>query len=292
MGALGKLARFAVRALEDEAPAARRAVKRAPSPTDVLYRELAGRAPPPRVAPRDIPPPQLEAFPGYDAAHRAKRLAAFKGTPRAGARQVPDIVYHGTPKDVAAFKTALPANTIGDPGSRAIRHASFFAEDPAFSQGYIEDAYKGLARGANIMPVHLRATNPFDLTDTGLFNAFMSDTDQAMVNAARFEKRIAPYIDMDAYQLYSYPESMRWELFDNERGKAFVDALRREGYDSAYLREPYPEDLGDYRSGMADVWAVFDPGQIKSVFNRGSFDPNDPDVLKARGGLAVKRKKR
>ena len=37
---------------------------------------------------------------------------------------------------------------------------------------------------------------------------------------------------------------------------------------------------------------VFEPTQIKSAIgNRGTYDPDDPDIRKARGGLAVKRKK-
>jgi hypothetical protein len=40
-------------------------------------------------------------------------------------------------------------------------------------------------------------------------------------------------------------------------------------------------------------YIVFDPTQIKSAIgNRGTYDPNDPDIRKARGGLAVKRKKK
>jgi hypothetical protein len=38
-------------------------------------------------------------------------------------------------------------------------------------------------------------------------------------------------------------------------------------------------------------FVAFKPTQIKSAIgNRGTYDPNDPDISKARGGLAVKRK--
>lgn len=48
------------------------------------------------------------------------------------------------------------------------------------------------------------------------------------------------------------------------------------------------------RGKLRREFVVFDPKQIKSAFNQGTYDPNDPDILKARGGhistLAVKRK--
>jgi hypothetical protein len=45
--------------------------------------------------------------------------------------------------------------------------------------------------------------------------------------------------------------------------------------------------------GGEKEFAVFDPErQLKSAIgNRGTYDPNDPDLTKARGGLAVKPSK-
>jgi len=67
-----------------------------------------------------------------------------------------------------------------------------------------------------------------------------------------------------------------------KRGQGTLfDRFRDEGYDSVIL-------------GDKDVVTVLkDPTQIKSATgNRGTYDPNDPDIRKARGGLAVKRKKK
>lgn len=67
-----------------------------------------------------------------------------------------------------------------------------------------------------------------------------------------------------------------------KRGQGLLfDRFRDEGYDSVVL-------------GDNDVFTVLrDPTQIKSATgNRGTYDPKNPDIRKARGGLAVKRKKR
>ena len=57
----------------------------------------------------------------------------------------------------------------------------------------------------------------------------------------------------------------------------FYEPLKNAGFDSYYVSENGNKNL-----------AVFDPSKIKSaVGNRGTYDPNDPDITKAKGG-AVK----
>jgi hypothetical protein len=55
-----------------------------------------------------------------------------------------------------------------------------------------------------------------------------------------------------------------------------ANALKKakaEGHDGLILR-------GDHDGGVvADTYVAFSPTQIKSVFNRGAFDPNDPRIL-------------
>jgi hypothetical protein len=60
---------------------------------------------------------------------------------------------------------------------------------------------------------------------------------------------------------------------------------REAGHDALIVRNP--------KDNMLDEVVVFEPTQIKSATgNRGTYDPNDPDIRKARGGLAVKKRKR
>lgn len=40
-----------------------------------------------------------------------------------------------------------------------------------------------------------------------------------------------------------------------------------------------PDRLSSHVTGLTDVYAAFSPEQIKSVNNRGTFDPNDPNIL-------------
>jgi hypothetical protein len=73
-------------------------------------------------------------------------------------------------------------------------------------------------------------------------------------------------------------------FWDQPRIDNWTNDLRQRGFDATSLVFP----------GGEREFAVFDPErQLKSaVGNRGTYDPDDPDLAKARGGLAVKRKKK
>lgn len=235
----------------------------------------------------DRAPRQLEMFPGYDKAHRQQRLDKFaaksvvrKPVVTSRDTKAPDLlpVYHATRGDFNVFETGRPTtNYLGDffGASNTERHANFFAEDPRFAEEYITDGRTGrISDGGNVMPVYLNATNPFPLDDDGL--------SQLLDNGPEVNRLLANNID--PWNIYRYfDQANRWELFDDDDGRDFVNNLRGLGYDSAYLKEAHPD------GGYANVWAVFDPTQIKSATgNRGSYDPNDPNIRKARGGLAVR----
>lgn len=57
-----------------------------------------------------------------------------------------------------------------------------------------------------------------------------------------------------------------------EEALAFRERLEAEGYDGIIFDMPGKGRPGGY--------VVFDPARIKSVFNEGTFDPNNPDTLK------------
>ena len=64
-----------------------------------------------------------------------------------------------------------------------------------------------------------------------------------------------------------------WQIF--ERGKSYSDhdgigrrAIQLLGYDAAHISDEGKETIG-----------VFEPTQIKSIHNRGTYNPDDPDML-------------
>lgn len=80
--------------------------------------------------------------------------------------------------------------------------------------------------------------------------------------------------------------SLAQETDAEKKVRRVLDAIKKKGYDGIHV---YPDAFshwlqapsGEYE---ADVWFAFKPTQIKSVFNRGTFDPHDPDIAKAAKG--------
>lgn len=72
------------------------------------------------------------------------------------------------------------------------------------------------------------------------------------------------------------------------RGRFDTEPLREWLKESGFDAIQFPRGL-DGGDQVATV--VLEPTQIKSAIgNRGTYDPDDPDIRKARGGFAVKRK--
>ena len=120
-----------------------------------------------------------------------------------------------------------------------------------------------------IYPLHVNATNPFDYENTDdiqkvIYEISKSDPEQA----EKLKNEFKYYLDMgDKFGT----QSGNWGLIENT---LVQDAIKKLGYDSFYVNEENVKNLG-----------VYDPSQVKTAIgNQGTFDPNDPDITKAKGG--------
>lgn len=72
-----------------------------------------------------------------------------------------------------------------------------------------------------------------------------------------------------------------WQKSDDAGWESLKDALRNHGYDGfVYDNE---------QEGQGDSYVAFEPTQIKSVDNRGTFNPKDPNILHQDDDLAAIR---
>jgi hypothetical protein len=215
---------------------------------------------------------QEELFPGYDEQHRQKRMDDWLKHTHAWDGHKPMTFYHATTKDFDTFNTHGTgfASALGM-AFEVERHGSFFAVDPMFAESFIEKPdYPGeYKEGGRVIPVHLSVQNPIDLRDYNL-SYMLRDEDTVEGFKAN---------DIDLRSIYyHFPEFNRWELFDGPEGGEFVDNLQKLGFDGAIINESIPNN-NNAKSG--EVWVVFNPNQVKSaVGNRGSFDPNRPELTK------------
>jgi hypothetical protein len=162
--------------------------------------------------------------------------------------KVPNVMYHGTTKDFNQFMA---------PNERGV----FLSPNPKFAESFASDA-AGSRRGANIMPVHVNATNPFDLDNPKhreslgnmMENLNFGNAHTGFINRAGHEgPNTWVYLEMPSVQ----------------------KSIKDMGHDSYFVKEGGVKNL-----------SIYDPRQIKSAIgNRGTFDPTSPDITKAEGGL-------
>jgi len=216
---------------------------------------------------------QEEMFPGYDEQHREKRLGNWLAKSWGVQNGKPQTFYHATTKDFDTFNTHGTgfASALGM-AYEVERHGSFFAVDPKFAEGFIEDPNTGRVKeGGRILPVHLSIQSPIDLRDDAL-SRMLSDEE----TVAEFKAN-----DIDLRSIYNhFYELERWELFDGPEGAEFIDNLQKLGFDGAIINEAIPNN-SNAKSGQ--VWVAFNPNQVKSVYNRGSFSPDDNRLTKESG---------
>ncbi|QCW21969.1 lysis protein [Caulobacter phage Jess A] len=173
----------------------------------------------------------------------------------------PKVMYHGTRSDFSAFGKIDGGNAFGD--------GYYFTDNPAVASNYATGenvnriTLPGDA-GPNVMPVYLKAEKPLNLADRNslLPQDVLADLEKEAnkQQPKTFKKgELAKSFDR-AYKATA--GNVRQWLGEN--GIDADAAFKALGYD-ALITE------------MGTV--VFSPTQIKSVFNGGAFDPNNPDLL-------------
>jgi len=191
------------------------------------------------------------------------------------ANGTPKIMYHGTAQDIHSFKPKQAG-------------AIFVTDDPRFADSYTsssedymvkeaintlspeekitlqtkankiakregtsaEDEFRALVKEslpsrANIIPVYVSAQNPFDFDNP------------------EHVKTLQATGTLDASDI-AFIKQGNWKQIESFRTQS---AIKAAGFDGFYMREGGRKNL-----------AVYDPGQIKSIFNTGSYDRNDSRI--------------
>lgn len=184
----------------------------------------------------------------------------------------PLVIYHGTNKSekgdaFTSFDTY--ASNYGLMGM-----GGYFTADPAVASSYTT---KGKGDSPTVYPAYLSVKNPIDM--------------DAKANPATWIKH---FEDADQYHEggdsnESWYRAAEESLSDQgipkwEGAEIMQDRLRAMGHDGI-------THIGGGRvksDGVRhQVFIAFDPEQIKSVFNRGTFDPADPNILRQSGADLV-----
>lgn len=165
----------------------------------------------------------------------------------------PRIVYHGTTVDFDSFRTKKRNPALGFHFG-SVSQAEWFA-------GY--DERSRTSRGSRILPCFLRIENPLRMPDV-----FNRGLDGAIEVAYWLFREGA--IQKIVYARVCRAKSAR------EADDRVVIAIEALGYDGIVYENVHE---GGTWNTNEDSYIGFQAQQIKSVFNRGTFDPMSENIL-------------
>lgn len=184
----------------------------------------------------------------------------------------PKIVYHFTPSTFRAFDTQL--SEVGSHfGTQAQSNSVFIVQ--------------GDNRRGSTYPVYLSIKNPIRLEDKGNFDAIYNVMPQ-LADIFEGDPDFKDMYDATGYYINSRQSNDIIQRFLKKKGYDGIVYLNRaEGFDETNGEKPSSFDLQnltdeefmDRFPEAEDSWIAFDPGQIKSIANKGTFDPANPDIL-------------
>jgi hypothetical protein len=181
----------------------------------------------------------------------------------------PQTYFHGTRSDFAAFDRVDGGNAYGD--------GHYFTDNPKLASDYAvgENVNRMTLEGnahPNVVPVYLKIEKPFDMAEHGRNAPTLPKASIDELENAANELEPGAFKKGELGQAFdrSYPATApnvyQWL---HEQGLDSNAVLRKAGYDGLHT------DHGTI---------VFDPKQVKSIFNGGDFDPNNPDLLAQNDG--------
>jgi hypothetical protein len=148
-----------------------------------------------------------------------------------------------------------------------LRGMTFVSPDPKFSDLYARDAKDSDFMSGAVYPVHVQVRKPFDFENADHLDVM---TDELSKLSGK-SPQIPAWINGGSEKIRKQLRSGNWDVIEDP---LVIDIAKRLGFDGAYMNEQGVKNLG-----------VFDPKRIKSaVGNRGTYDINDPDITKAKGG--------
>jgi hypothetical protein len=176
--------------------------------------------------------------------------------------EVPSVVYHATKSDFKAFNPM-----------------SHFGTQQAAHDRYSPDGQ--LNEGMSVIPAHISLKNPLDV---GKERDWQSNRDtirqaaDAMFKSGRLDQ---DYLKA-AEKLYDLVDDPRWGNYHQAMEQRGAEILREAGHDGII----YTNNIEDPGSRS---FVTLHPSQVKSsIGNQGTFDPNEPDMTKADGGVVAK----
>lgn len=173
---------------------------------------------------------------------------------------VPDVLYHGTARDIRSFDPDAKRSYDVDPSNPEetdtgwFGKGHYFTASPKLAAHYAtEGAKRQGGEGANVIPVHVSMKNPF-VVDMKTYDSGAKTLDAALSRAG----------------VPMHPRGWR-------KPSEQTAALVAMGHDGVIAT----------REGKPEEYVAFKPEQVKSALSARKFDPTSPDMTYAAGGAAM-----
>jgi hypothetical protein len=200
----------------------------------------------------------------------------------------PKVMYHGTAQDISEFRPKqanaifvtedpdfaesfsdsseqymakeMRKNLTDNEDERLMKKATLLArkEGLALEDAYAEILKNRLPSRANIMPVFVRAENPFDFENPDhvqkIYDTISDENYASLLKSEMFPSALTKNLQLGNWRTIEKPEIQK--------------ALKDAGFDGFYVKE----------GGIKNL-AVYEPTQLKSATgNQGTFDVANPDI--------------
>jgi len=160
-------------------------------------------------------------------------------------QEQPKVQYHGSTQLFDSFDNSKLSDATGHETSKL---GFFFSAAPVanmFAKG----------EGAAVYPVYLSIKKPYRISGDTFIEKYLAP------KGADWREGDSPIIKDAVSNLKSY--------------------LQQKGYDGIIISPTTKQKNAGWRELDAENYIAFKPEQIKSKFNQGTFNPNDPDMLMA-----------
>lgn len=166
----------------------------------------------------------------------------------------PLVVYHGTDRSFEAFDAAASSST------GVTTRAFFLTESRDVAEGY----------GANVIAAYAKIETPAEFDFNGRSRIYFDGAERSPSDLAAHIAEINDDLSIGAFDLDG---DLRFEL----EGAGW-DVMGADTIDGLILKN-VDDSMDAFGGEVTTHYVAFDPTQIKSVFNRGTFDANDPRIL-------------
>ena len=174
----------------------------------------------------------------------------------------PKVFYHGTGKNFSEFNT---------------NPTSWVTESTQHANRYSKPSTLWKEGGDNVMPVYVNIKNPYKLPKENLRTSereliidLVNETDNAKLIS---DKSLA---DIKSILSGASQEKAEASIIWNKSQK-MKEVAQILGYDGYMAKEV--DSLMNKNPQFSNTLAAFNPTQIKSVFNKGTFSESNPNIL-------------